>query len=705
MRNILKNDFTAFLLKLSIVYVVLWLLRIMFYVYNYPSIGAIESNEIWNLIRGSFKFDSANVAYSMSLFMILSLLPFRFRERNWYRTMVGFSYALGYIAIVVWNSMDTVYFHYAHKRSTADEFAYTDNSNTWDVILKAAAENWIITLIMFLLIIIGLWVYTRIKYYPTKIRNNFGYYITSSLIFVVTVAMFVVMMRGGMGRAIRPITLSNAAQYVESPQKANIILSNPFCTLRTIGSSSIRYQKYFESEEDLESIFSPYHNPSIINIADSSNTSKATNIISSNSQQTADQKNVVIFIMESLSWEHSAYLAPEIHKDNGKGYMPYMDSLMQQGYTMHRAYANGSKSIDALPSILVSIPSLKTPFATMPQALNPMQGLGTILNKDRGYSTWFFNGSEESSMGFVAFAKLAGFQNIRTKENYEATNGTRDFDNYWGIWDAPFLRYMASELTTAQQPFVATVFTLTNHHPFVVPSHMADSLPSGHTKAHKTVAYTDYAIKQFMEYAQTQPWYQNTIFIFIADHVGSEVYAPETLSATGSGHIVYFYYTPDGSIKGQSHEIASQVDVMPTLLGLLGYDKPYFAFGRDAKIPLSGMTRDTSNLNIHPEPMAINYRSGLFQIIIDNTAYFFDENKLTSAHSLSDDPMALNNILGQNTARDLKAQQTIKAFIQNYYQHLEQGKYLPKEPLNKTAISGESSSITTGSASEFQANN
>lgn len=644
MKKIIQNDLTAMLLKLLVAYGVLFALRVVFYTYNYDSLGSLTWDEVPLLLKGCLIFDSANVAYTMGLWMVLSLLPLRSREKSWYRTMVGIVYGLGIGAFVFFNSCDTVYFHYARKRATIEEFAYADNSNTWDVMLKATGENWEVLLAGLVIFGLGLWGYIKIPYRSTRIKSKTAYYIACSVIFVVGVFCLVTMMRGGVGRAIRPISLSNAAQYSVSPQKAHVVLSNPFCILRTIEGKSIKYTKYYDT---VPPKCSPFH---------------ATHA------EAIGQKNVVIFIMESLSWEHSAFLAPQIHAKAGNDFMPFMDSLMREGYTMHQGYANGAKSIDALPSILASIPSYRAPFTTMPQSLNPIQGLGGAL-KEQGYSTWFFNGSEESSMGFVAFAKLAGFDNIRTREQYEKACGTKDFDGFWGIWDAPFMQFMARELNTAPEPFIAATFTLTNHHPFVVPESMEASLPKGHTKAHRTVAYTDDAVRQFMEYAKGQKWYNNTLFVFVADHVSSEVYAPVTKTVSGSSHIVFFMYTPDGSLRGQNNFIASQVDIMPTVLGIVGYDKPYFAFGRDLRL--------NDSLQNSP-PMAVNYRSEIFQILVDGTAYFFNETNLTSAHSLEGDPMQTKNILGVDPVRDSLAKELIQSSIQNYYQQIEKGDFRPR---------------------------
>ena len=152
-------------------------------------------------------------------------------------------------------------------------------------------------------------------------------------------------------------------------------------------------------------------------------------------------------------------------------------------------------------------------------------------------------------MGFGAYASQAGIQHYYSREDYEQAQGTGDFDGYWGIWDEPFLQYMARQLNTMPQPFFASVFTLTSHHPFVVPEQYRNTLPAGKTKVHKGVAYTDLAIRRFMETASQESWYDHTIFVFVADHVSSETFAPKTLTPTGNSHIICLLYTPDGAIR------------------------------------------------------------------------------------------------------------------------------------------------------------
>ena len=372
----------------------------------------------------------------------------------------------------------------------------------------------------------------------------------------------------------------------------------------------------------------------------------------------------MIFVLESFSSEHSALLNPDLYPD-GRGFTPFLDSLMREGYCFPNAFANGHKSIEALPSVLSSIPSYRTPFVLMPQALAETKALPALL-ADEGYSTSFFNGSGRGSMGFGAYATLAGVQRYYSREDYEKVCGTGDFDGYWGIWDEPFLQYMSRTLSETPEPFFASACTLTSHHPFVVPERYADTLPKGKTKVHQGVAYTDMALKKFMETSSKEPWFRRTIFVFVADHVSSETFAPKTLTPTGNTQIVCLIYTPDGSVRGRHEGVVQQIDLMPTLLGLLGYDKPYFAFGRDV-LHETGRTA-----------MATNSAGDIYQGITDSLVLFFDGERTTSAY-LRSDTLQRQDVSDRRTPLLEEAERQLKARLQQYYEHVERRDYLAPE--------------------------
>ena len=636
MKRLLHTPLALLVWRIVLLYAVLMLCRTAFYLYNAAVLGPLTWAEAWPLLAGALKFDTASVVYADGVFILLSLLPLPLRERRWYRAVLFWYYvAVNAVLVVATNLADTVYFRYTQKRFTADEIFFADNDNSLQLVGKFMAENWYLVLLWIALTALLAWGYRRRVREESIFSRGWAYYIGNTVIFAAAAGLSVAGMRGGMTRMTRPITLSNATLYTADSGKANLILSNPFCILRTIGSAgSVKYKKHFAPEE-LARRFTPVHQP-----ADSA----AVNLAG---------RNVVVFIMESMSAEHSAYLCPEVYADREvKGFTPFLDSLMQNGLVFKRMYANGTRSIQAMPSVLGSIPSFRTPFVLMPQSLGESRQLPAML-ADKGYATLFFCGSEHGSMGFGAYAHSAGVERLVSREDYEARHGTGDFDGYWGIWDEPFLQFMGEELAATPEPFFATLFTLSSHHPFVVPEQYAATLPDGYTRIHKGVAYDDQAFRRFFHRFGGEEWFRRTIFVFVADHVSSEKFAEKTRSYPGNMHIVGFIHTPDGALQGEVREVTQQLDIMPTVLGLTGNTEPYFAFGRDV-------------LNEPQRPRwSVSY-DGKFRALTDDGAVVLDDSG-TEVQECPATPAADS------------LTQSFRALIQQYYSHIERKSYPPND--------------------------
>ena len=636
MKRLLHTPLALLVWRIVLLYAVLMLCRTAFYLYNAAVLGPLTWAEAWPLLAGALKFDTASVVYADGVFILLSLLPLPLRERRWYRAVLFWYYvAVNAVLVVATNLADTVYFRYTQKRFTADEIFFADNDNSLQLVGKFMAENWYLVLLWIALTALLAWGYRRRVREESIFSRGWAYYIGNTVIFAAAAGLSVAGMRGGMTRMTRPITLSNATLYTADSGKANLILSNPFCILRTIGSAgSVKYKKHFAPEE-LARRFTPVHQP-----ADSA----AVNLAG---------RNVVVFIMESMSAEHSAYLCPEVYADREvKGFTPFLDSLMQNGLVFKRMYANGTRSIQAMPSVLGSIPSFRTPFVLMPQSLGESRQLPAML-ADKGYATLFFCGSEHGSMGFGAYARSAGVERLVSREDYEARHGTGDFDGYWGIWDEPFLQFMGEELAATPEPFFATLFTLSSHHPFVVPEQYAATLPDGYTRIHKGVAYDDQAFRRFYHRFGGEEWFRRTIFVFVADHVSSEKFAEKTRSYPGNMHIVGFIHTPDGALQGEVREVTQQLDIMPTVLGLTGNTEPYFAFGRDV-------------LNEPQRPRwSVSY-DGKFRALTDDGAVVLDDSG-TEVQECPATPAA-DSLM-----------QSFRALIQQYYSHIERKSYTPND--------------------------
>ncbi len=634
--------------RIVLLYVVLMLCRVVFYIYNRQLIGPLPDEELWSLVCGAMKFDTVSILYANAVFILLSLLPLHLRESEWWQRMTYGYYVVANAIVVAINMADAIYFRYTQKRFSADEIFFADNDNSLQLVLKFAAENWAIVLVGVVLIALLAVGYLR-RAKPEPLFRGVWYYATGLVALLLAVGLSIGGVRGGFTKMTRPITLSNATLYTPDNARATMILSNPFSILRTISSSGkLHYEHYFD-DQTLASLYSPEHFP-----AEGRSATELTG------------RNVVIFIMESFSAEHSALLRPDIYEgQEQQGYTPFLDSLMRQSYTFYNMYANGKRSIQALPAVWSSIPSFKSPFVLMPQAMAETRSLPAIL-KDKGYETSFFCGSDHGSMGFGAYARQTGIENLYSRQDYEKVHGTGDFDGYWGIWDEKFLGYMGEVLAEQRQPFFSTMFTLTSHHPFVIPDEYEGHYPEGQTPNHKCVAYVDDAFRKFFAKHQNDEWFRNTIFVFVADHVSSEKYTETFRRSPGDYHIFGFMYAPDSALVGEHRGVVSQMDIMPTLLGLMGNDEPYFAFGRD----IFGEHRDV--------PFATNYDNNTFQAITEQYLIRFDEKQITGIYAV-DDVMHERNLVGEVSAEEVEQQ--LKALIQSYYSRVEQKDYIVNDTI------------------------
>ena len=348
-----------------------------------------------------------------------------------------------------------------------------------------------------------------------------------------------------------------------------------------------------------------------------------------------------------------------------------MDSIIAKSITFSHSYCNGRKSIDGMPSVLSSIPMFVEPFFLTPASMNDYTGLAGIL-ADEGYQTTFFHGAQRGSMGFQAFSRATGFQDYYGREDFDDDDrfgGEKEFDGTWAIWDEPFLQYYAAKMSEMKEPFMTAVFTATSHHPYAVPEKYKATYPEEGIEIHKCIRYTDMALGRFFQTASRQPWFKNTIFVLTSDHTNLSDHAFYQTDL-GGFCVPIVIYEPDGGRQPEMQDkIAQQIDIMPTILGMLGYQKPYLAFGKDV---LNATADDT---------WAVNYMNGIYQYVKHNHVLQFDGKKTRAVYALSDSLMQHNKV-GQFQQQQ-QMEQEVKAIIQQYMERMTQDRLMPNRPSHK----------------------
>ena len=630
--TIYATSLSAFI-NLMWAYVAYFVCRLAYGIENWSVLGGnFTSGNMGEVLKGGLMFDTSAIMYTNSLYMVLMLFPLHLKEcRGWQKMAKCVFVVVNALAICI-NLADSVYFKYTGRRTTATIFSeFGNEGNLGSVIGVEFLNHWYLVLLALGLIVALAKLYAM----PSsvlKIKSMFKYYVVQLLALLLFLPMCIGGMRGGLTKAVRPITISNANQYVDRPEDAALVLNTPFSLIRTIGKNVFVIPNYMEATR-LDEVYSPVRQ----SVADS---------------VAAKKKNVVVMIVESFGSEYIGAL------NDYEGYTPFLDSLISKSLIWEHSFGNGRKSIDGMPSVLSSIPMFVEPFFLTPASVNNVGGLAHELVKD-GYYSAFFHGAENGSMGFQAFSRATGFEDYFGRTEYNQDNrfqGDADFDGMWAIWDEPFLQYMALTMNEFREPFVSAVFTASSHHPYKIPEAYQEIYPEEGLVMHKCVRYTDHALKRFFETASKQPWFKNTLFVLTADHTNlSEV--PEYQTSLGGFRVPIVFFDPSGEMPtGQREGIAQQIDIMPTVLGYLGYTQPYVAFGFDL---FHTPAEDT---------WAVNYLNGIYQYVKGDYLIQFDGVALKAVYRFKEDKLLEHNLMDKVDVSDLVEE--LKAIIQSYMQRM-----------------------------------
>lgn len=629
------NEYLVLVIRFSFLMLLYTLCRIGFYLFNTGSFPNVTLQGFFTILVGGLKFDVSGLLYINALYILLFLLPFTFKFQEWYQQILKWLFIITNGIGLAANVSDFIYYRFTLKRTTWSVFdIFGNEENLWALWRRFVIDYWYATLFWVVLMVVLVWFYNRIKPKPF-VFSSAWYYGFSSLIFLALFSgVMVIGMRGGWRHSTRPINISNAGRYVNSPEEVAVVLNTPFALIRTMGKKVFNPVHYFKNPDELRAVFSPvYNNPQPGVVMDSSE------------QKTPP--NVVIIILESFGREHIGSLNPTLDDGHYKGYTPFLDSIIGQSLTFRHSYANGRKSIDAMPSILASIPALVQPYVVSEYASNKINSLAGLLS-GTGYETAFFHGAPNGSMGFLAFSKMAGFQHYVGKNEY---NNDADFDGMWGIWDEPFFQFFAHRMNLLQQPFFTAMFSVSSHHPFEVPKQYKGVFPKGPLPLHEVLGYSDMALRRFFETASAMDWYENTLFVITADHCTIPFHEVYKTNVAGFA-VPIIFYKPGGELKRMDNGLAQQIDIMPSVLSYVGYRQPYIAFGND----LFSTPEE--------ERFVINYFNDSYQFMYGDLVIYFNEKEITALYNIEEDPLLKNNLKDEISSDN--ATKLMKAFIQQY---------------------------------------
>jgi len=637
-----RNIFVVLIYRILLIMILFSLFRIGFYLFNHKMFPGVSPGQFLTMMKGGLTFDISAVVYVNMLFIFLHIIPLEVRYKDIYQEILKYLFYITNGIALAMNGMDFVYYRFVDKRATADVFkTFEHESNNTKLFFRFLLDYWPATLFTFLAWFLMVYFYRKVKVEKPQNVNKIAYYSINILMIPLVIALVIGAARGGYKHSTRPITISNAARYVETPRDVAIVLNTPFSILRTIGKKALVRYKFYEDKK-LNELYSPLHVPL--------------------KSKPFTNENVVIIILESFAREYIGSLNPTLEGGTYTGYTPFIDSLVNVSMTFDVSIANGKKSIDAMPSVLASIPSLETPYTISYYANNQINGLAELLKKKSYYSA-YFHGAPNGSMGFDSFTRMAGFDDYIGLNQYP---NKADFDGIWGVWDEPFFKFFGEKLNRFKQPFLASIFSVSSHHPFKVPEKYAGKFKKGPAPILEVVGYTDYALHELFSQISKSAWFQNTLFVITADHTNESVHQ-EFQNNFGAYCVPIIFYKPGSDLKGFKHRIAQQIDIMPTVLSYLNYDEEYIAFGNNL-------------LDDSYESFAFNTNGNTYNLYMKDHILEMIDNKSVGLYNYKEDLFLEKSLIGKEPELEKQMEEKLKAIIQTYNSRLIDNNMVIRKP-------------------------
>jgi phosphoglycerol transferase MdoB-like AlkP superfamily enzyme len=474
--------------------------------------------------------------------MWLVLLFFNIENKQTKRIALGW-FIIGFTIACILNLSDLGYYPITKKRMGAE---LLDILHEVPALLGAYLKDYWYLLILLILFLAT--AFLILKKQLDNYKNVSQKFKPKALNVLLVVFVFFSIMRGGYGT--RPFMPFDIPSMVD-PKLQWLASNTPFQFLHTLENESMKIENYFPEQE-------------------------AERIIGFEKHFAAKEfkkKNIVFIILESFCSERIGILNSGI-----KGYTPFMDSLLSNARTYKYGMANGRMTIDALPSVLSGIPSfMEKNYCYSNYNNNNVHGISSLLEKE-GYNTAFFYGGLKTTFGFENFMNINFTKNYYDQEDYDS-----HYENEgWGVDDHLFLPYVATKLKTLPQPFCASLLTLSLHHPFPVPEPYKTLLDSIKDPVKKSIKYTDISLQLFFSKIKNEDWFKNSIIAICADHTSGGFGQYEGNPVNEFAIPISFLAPGDTTFNKVQSQSISQIDMYPTVLDYIGYNKPFISLGSSA---------------------------------------------------------------------------------------------------------------------------
>lgn len=587
-KDILKKEKPAllFLLKLLLL---LAAIKCFFFFYNYSITGGWSVStfkDFLQVLKWSFIYDLFSIVLINFPLLLLLMVGGRFLANKIVKIFSILVFTVLNTVSVFLNTVDVFYFRFHLQRADADLFYVLRNpieNGSFTVLLVIVAS------IMFC-IITGTFIYRNLNRIVASGTSSIRFYFTNALMFLFSLIFFI----NGSKKTVPTYPLT-AIKPVQLPLTQNSFHTFLYSLYRR-NEVLIPGKKYMPDEQSA-SLFS---------------------IHKKNNSQTAVQKNIVLFIMESVPSDFFNIISPY------KVVMPFLDSLVNKSTYFNNAFSYSYSSNKGITALLAGIPTMTDiPLYHSKFVSIVHTALGDELAK-KNYSSSFFIGDNYDDFGFAQFCKWMGIQHYYCMEDIP---GYQQMEKHtMGLHDEYVLGFMEKKLNNMPQPFFTAQYNISTHYPNDLPTTFKDRYPEKNTTPQmKSMQYYNDCLQQFFTQAAAQSWYKNTVFIFCSDHWAQPHNEEIAIDAVESFRIPLFIYDPSDEKKELISSPVSQLDVMNTILYYGGCKDSITSYGISLKDPLPNAYRTVFTKTNSAIYHAINEKYVLgFDAMQGNAVYCFE---------------------------------------------------------------------------------
>ncbi len=431
-------------------------------------------------------------------------------------------------------------------------------------------------LISGVLLLTGLFLFIFWK--SAAFRNTFSFKASMKQRLIVFVSVFAV-------AGFFTVFITNSqAEWSTNRYNSEISKSGVYSFFAAFRNNQMSYEKFYSSIDEDKAFAIVRQKLGADNATFSEAGRSIHRKITNSAESTTPNKNVVFILVESLSGSFMKEFGGE------KNITPFLDSLAQKSVFFTDLYATGNRTVRGMEAVTLCIPPTPGQSIVKRPENSNLYTVSNVFNS-KGYVSNFFYGGDGyfdnmnsyfGGNGFTIYDRGRGSvlsDKIKTTRN-NITDDEVTFENAWGVCDGDIFRKMtkvADDHFAKNELFFNFVMTTSNHKPYSYPNNTID-IPSGTGRA-GAVKYTDYALREMFEVAKTKPWYKNTIFVIVADHCASSAGKDEIDVA--NYHIPAFIVNLPEENNMKVRKQCSQIDLFPTLFGLMKWNYESDFFGKD----------------------------------------------------------------------------------------------------------------------------